>query len=408
MRTAPIRNMTGSIVWTATFVALTACTIRDHQPPIPSPPTAAATVPHTSWRPLHKGFADLSSGVYIREDDDLVVDTPFPIVLRRTYNSGDAHSRQFGMDGTHPGEWWIYGNSDPRVPWGDLILADGGRIRFTRISPGETREGAVLRHESTPTEFNGARLQWTGSMWQMTFRNGSTASFLDCHGLAKSCSLIERRDPDGHTITLARDQSGLLLRMESEGQSIAFDYDERKRIVRAYDTSHEEVAYRYDEGGRLISATRSDGTARRYAYDSRNHLMRIEEPGRIVENLFDDSGRWSHQVVKDSEVDPDPYIASAHYVVANGSVVESDFDEGDGLNVRRYNAQRYIVSETLFADSSTPVTFRYDLNPLSNASEEAAMSCTGPFGPVTREVQLTVHDDAMKARAIQADCVLRR
>jgi hypothetical protein len=152
----------------------------------------------------------------------------------------------------------------------------------------------------------------------------------------------------------------------------------------------------------------SDGTVRQYGYDSRNYLIRIEEPGRIVENRFDESGRWTHQVVKDSEDDPNPYIATAHYIVDNGSVVESDFDEGGGLEVCRYNAQRYIISETLFADSSTPVTFRYDLNPLSNASNGAVMSCSGPSGPVTRGVQLTVHDDAAKAQAIQANCVLRR
>ena len=324
--------------------------------------------PHTAWRPLHKGHADLFSGVYIREDDDLVVQTSFPIVLRRTYNSGDGHSRQFGVDATHPGEWWLYGDNDPRVPWAELILADGGRIRFTRISPGDTRDGAVLTHNSTPTEFNGALLSWTGSTWQLRLRDGSTASFMDCEGQAQTCWLIESRDPDGHTITFARDASGLLLRMESDGQSIAFDYDDHKRIIRAYDTSQNEVRYHYDDDGRLIRAGMSDGTVRRYSYDSRNHLVRIEEPGRIVENRFDESGRWAYQTVKDSENDPDPYVAIAHYVVENGVVVETDFDEGDGLEVSRYNAHGYILSETLFADSSTPVTFRYLLDSSSNVA----------------------------------------
>jgi hypothetical protein len=88
----------------------------------------------TPPRPLHKGHVDLSTGVYIREDDDLVVNTPMPIVLRRTYNSGDSRSRQFGLDAMHPGEWWIYGDGDPRIPWGDLILADGGRIHHPNLA----------------------------------------------------------------------------------------------------------------------------------------------------------------------------------------------------------------------------------------------------------------------------------
>jgi YD repeat-containing protein len=405
------------------FVALTSCASPNHPrstqapsssapvapaPVAPAPVAPAPVAPHTTWRPLHKGYADLSTGVYIREDDDLVVPTPFPIVLRRTYNSGDGHSRQFGIDATHPGEWWLHGDNDPRVPWAELILADGGRIRFTRISPGDTRDGAVLTHNSTPTEFNGALLSWTGSTWQLRLRDGSTASFMDCDGQAQMCSLIESRDPDGHTITFARDASGLLLRMESEGQSIAFDYDDQKRIIRAFATSQNEVRYDYDDAGRLIHAAMSDGTVRRYAYDSRNYLVRIEEPGRIVENRFDESGRWAYQTVKDSENDPDPYVAIARYVVENGVVVETDFDEGDGLEVSRYNAHGYIVSETLFANSSTPVTFRYLLDSSSNVASGAAMSCTSQQGPVTRDVRLTVHDDTAKALAIRANCVLRR
>src|SRR5437867_12697713 len=111
MRPFPARSANRLIVWCAMFAALTACT-NEHRwlaiPPLSSAPAAV----HASWRPLHKGHADLSTGVYVREDDDLVVNTPFPIVLRRTYNSADGHPRQFGAETTHPGEWWIYGKSD--------------------------------------------------------------------------------------------------------------------------------------------------------------------------------------------------------------------------------------------------------------------------------------------------------
>jgi hypothetical protein len=147
-----------------------------------SPPVhTAPAVPHPRWYPLHKGYADLSTGGYMREDDDLVVTTPFPIVLRRTYNSFDGQSRQFGIGTTHLGEWWIYGDDDLRTLWGDLILPTGGRIHFVRISPGSTYEDAVLRHDTTPTEFNGALLRWNGSLWEMRLRDGSVASFTHCN-----------------------------------------------------------------------------------------------------------------------------------------------------------------------------------------------------------------------------------
>ncbi len=405
---APPRHQRGRRIVCAAVLVLSACTTADHHPALPrSVSNATPPIRHDLWRPLHKGHADLSSGVYIREDDDLVINAPLPIVLRRTYNSGDQQSRHFGMDATHPGEWWIYGNGDPRVPWGELILADGGRIRFTRISPGETRVGAILRHDSTPTQFNGALLRWAGSKWEMQLADGSTASFLDCHGRPYACSLIERRDSDGHRVKYVRDSVGVLQKMESEEQSIAFEYDDHKRIARAYDTLGREVRYTYDDGGCLISVKSSNDVTREYRYDARNHLTRVQEPGRIVDNWFDDAGRWARQTVKSSEDDNDPYVATAHYVVKDGSIVEASFDEGGGLEVYKFNAHHYVTSETFYADSPHPVVFAYDVDPVTNVSHGATMSCKGPSGPVARTAQLSVHDDATKAAMIQSFCLPR-
>jgi YD repeat-containing protein len=368
--------------------------------------TSTSAVSHTPWRPLHKGGADLSTGVYIREDDDLVVKTPFPVVLRRTYNSGDGYSRQFGMNATHPGEWWIRGDSDPRVPWAELILANGGRIRFVRISPGATKAGAVLRHDATPTEFDGALLSWTGALWRMKFRDGSAAFFLDCEADPAVCALVERRDPDGHRISYVRDPSGTLLRMESDGQSIAFDYDHRKRIVRAYDSLRLEVRYSYDDRGRLVRAVASDGVVRSYEYNDHDKLVGVREPGRILRNWFDSAGRWIGQVVKNSEDDEDLYAARARYVVEDGAIVESYFDEGRGLVAYRYNADHYVVSETLAADGPAPIVITYARDAASNSVTGTTISCTGSSGPITRAVQLpSDRDEAAKMAAIRATCL---
>jgi YD repeat-containing protein len=282
------------------------------------------------------------------------------------------------------------------------------RIHFERISPGDTQEGAVLRHDSTPTEFNGALLSWTGSLWEMRFRDGSVASFLDCQKDGEVCSLIERRDSDGHRIAYVRDASGTLLRMESEGQSITFDYDDRKRIVRAYDTAQREVSYAYDDRDRLVRATESDGIVRTYEYNDHNNLVGVREPGRILQNWFDAAGRWVRQELKDSEHDDDPYVATVRYVTEGDSIVESDFDEGDGLTVHRYNPHHYIISEVLDADGLAPIAFAYNLDPVSGASNGVTMSCLGPSGPITRVVQVAVGDKGAKDILIRESCRPRR
>jgi YD repeat-containing protein len=390
----------------AAVVALATCnTVHQAKPRAPAAAVHESAVPHSPWWPVHKGHADIGNGVYIREDDDLVVNTAMPIVLRRTYNSGDRFVRPFGMATTHPGEWWLYGNGDHAVPWGELILADGGRIRFERITPGRTEDGAILRHDSTPSEFNGALLSWTGALWELRFPDGSFASF----GPPKVCVLQERRDADGHRILYVRDTSNTLLRMESDGQSIAFEYDAQKRIARAYDTTGKDVSYAYDDHGRLVRAAGSNGVVRQYEYDERNNLVAIREPGRIVRNWFDEAGRWSRQVVKADEDDRDPYVATAHYVVEGDSVVETDFDEGDGLNVLRFNEHHYVLSETIDADGAAPIAFTYDRDKITNFLKSTTLSCSAAAGPISRRVHLeSSNDDDVKDALIRENCLPRR
>jgi len=114
--------------------------------------------------------------------------------------------------------------------------------------------------------------------------------------------------------------------------------------------------------------------------------------------------------VRRSEYDDDPYVATVKYVVEGGSVVESDFEEGDGLMVYRYNAQGYIVSETLDADGPAPIVFTYDVDPISNVSHGATMSCLGPSGRVTRAVHVSPRDGDSEAKdeLIHESCLSRR
>jgi YD repeat-containing protein len=358
------------------------------------PPAVPAAPPRPAYRPLHKGYADLSTGLYFREDDDLFLNTAMPLVLRRTYNSGDGYSRQFGVNTTHNGEWWIYGDGDPRIPWGDLMLANGGRIHFKRISPGNTQADAVLRHDATPTEFNGALLSWNGSDWVMKFTDGSLAVFHDCQTKNEHCSLLERRDAQGHRIEYVRDTSQRLLRIESESQSISFEYDTSGRIARVFDSSGHVVAYSYDQRGRLVLAISSDGVIRSYAYDNHDGLIAIREPGRIVQNWFDESGHWIRQEVRRSDDDRDPYVATARYVVVDRSVVRVDFDEGDGLEIRRYNPSHYAISETFDAEGAAPATFRYDRDETTNVVRGVTLLCGRQAEAVALPVPPTVEHDA--------------
>jgi YD repeat-containing protein len=390
-----------------------ACTRSGGQIPVTTPTAApnqpaSATAPQrATYRPVHQGGIDFATALYVREDDDLFVDTSMRMVLRRTYRSRDRQSRHFGVGATHPGEWWLYGDGDPRVPWADLILADGGRIHFTRISPGNTQEGAVLRHHGTPGEFDGALLVWNGSLWEMRFRDGSLALFTDCHAKSEVCSLVERRDVQGHRIVYTRDSTGRLLSMESEGQKIAFDYDDHKRIVRAYDSSNHVMLYTYDDAGRLVRAAGSDGTVRGYTYDDRDNLIAVRDPHRIVQNWYDAADRVVRQEVRRSESDNDPYyVAKVRYTGDGESITQTEFDEGEGVRTYRFNSDRYVVSRTLQVEGRAPVTFTYDRDPTTNTLIGVTLSCLGAAGPVTRSVPSTSdRDERSQLGLMRAVCL---
>lgn len=293
--------------------------------------------------PLHKGYVDLSMGLYIREDDDLVVPAPFPLVLRRTYESGDDMARPFGLGTTHPGEWWLHGNGDPRIPWAELILANGGRVRFERVSPGHTQADAVLTHTGADP-FDGTSLRWDGSRWMMSFRDGGGAAFADCP--PNDCSVLERWDADGHRAVYHRDTDGRLLEMASGNGRIWFHYDQQRRVRAVDDTLGRHVDYTYDDRNRLVRADWSDGVVRRYAYNERNQLIGVTEPGRMVSNQFDDAGRVVAHVANFGPAVP-RYELEIAYVGQGRAIAETHVTRNDGSrSVYRFDEQHHSLSES--------------------------------------------------------------
>jgi hypothetical protein len=82
-----------------------------------------------------------------------------PITLARTYRPRDTVSRPFGIGATHSYQIYLVGNGAP-YDGTQLVLPDGGRIRYDRISPGTGVVDAVLEHTATQSQFYKSRLTW--------------------------------------------------------------------------------------------------------------------------------------------------------------------------------------------------------------------------------------------------------
>src|SRR5439155_7857915 len=101
-----------------------------------------------------------------------------PLALTRTYRPGDTVTRPFGIGTTHP--WAIFLWSNQPYQQVDLILPDGGRVHYVRISPGTGASDAILEHTATPTRFYKSRVTWNATTtggWDLTLTNGTRTGF---------------------------------------------------------------------------------------------------------------------------------------------------------------------------------------------------------------------------------------
>jgi hypothetical protein len=149
---------------------------------------------------------NVSSGIFSMTKTDLFLPDVLPIVLTRTYRPADARSRAFGRGTTHPYDMYLVMDA-PQYTWVDLLLPDGGRIHYDRIS-----SDIILEHTTTPTQFCKSRVAWNPVtlMWDLTFTDGTVWNFREGLGSTRpeQTGLIRMRDRFGNTLTAIRESTG--------------------------------------------------------------------------------------------------------------------------------------------------------------------------------------------------------
>ena len=348
--------------------------------------------------PLHKGTIDLATGLYIRINEDLVVQGSPVLALQRTYVSGHRASYEFGIGASHSGEDYLIGDSQT-FQWAALILARGTRIDFKRVTPGATQVNARFAHKETATEWSGAELSWTRTNWTLKKRDGSVLVFRAC-GKGSLCSIIQSTDPQGRTIHYRRNAAGRLQKMEAaKGRWIALHYDSQGRIERAFDSLKRDVRYKYDARGRLERATGSDGSIRRYGYTDLDELEQIEEPGTSTTNTYQD-GRCIRQANWYPE--RDPYVFEVKYQVDGRRVHRTRISESNG-NWREYawDDRKSSVSETFGRKGSEPVLVMFERDPESRRMTSLTISCRDRQGrPVRQATDVRKGEEELLKRAL--------
>jgi len=153
----------------------------------------------------------------------------------------------------------------------DLILSDGARIHYVRISPGTDYRDAVYEHTSTPSLFYKSQLKSTGYGWDLRLKDGTVYRF------GEFAPLQAIRDRYGNTLTITRDNGGygnVTQIATPNGRWMQLTYDGSNRVAQVKDNTGRTVDYTYDAGGRLWKVTDPAGGVTEYTYDPSNRLLK--------------------------------------------------------------------------------------------------------------------------------------
>ena len=315
---------------------------------------------------------DLATGLFVLSKTDLYLPDTMPIVLRRTYRPGDNTSRAFGIGSTHPYEMFLWSVNNYQEL--DLILPDGGRIHYVRISPGTSWTDAVYEHTTTPSAFYKSRVSWNGTGWDLKLKDGTLYVFPEFAPL----KIIRDRYGNQITITRTNGNNGNVTQLTSpNGRRVQFMYDASNRVTQAMDNVGRTVNYTYDAGGRLATVTDPKGGVTQYTYDPSNRMLTIRDARNIVflTNQYDTSGRVTLQTQADGST-----YQFAYTVNGSGKITQTDVTDPRG-KVRRvaFNTAGFLVSDTKALGLSEQQTLTFE----RQAGTNLVLSTTDPMGRKT-------------------------
>jgi RHS repeat-associated protein len=317
----------------------------------PSPPTDG-DAPNCCPANTDGDPVGLATGLFTLEQTDLDIPDTLPVAVTRTYRSRDQEIRAFGPGTTHPYAMFLY--SEHQYSEADLVLPDGAKLHYVRLSPGTGWTDAVFAHQetattsATPTQFYKSTMIWNGNGWNVTLKDGTVYVF------GENAPLQAIRDRFGNQITIAHSngQSGNVTQVTSpNGRWIAFTYDTSNRVTQVKDNIGRTVGYQYDSNGNLWKVTDPMGQIIEYTYDAEHNMTSVKNRNGVVyvTNQYTtpaDAPTPPGWVKKQTFVDTGFY-AFAYTFGSNGKVTQTDVTDPIGA-VRRvtFNANGYVLQDT--------------------------------------------------------------
>jgi len=226
---------------------------------------------------------DLSTGIFMLTETDMVIPGRIPMVVTRSYRSGDVAVGPFGR-----GTTMSYDDILPLTAPGVLTYVYRGSARTQFFLQGD---GSYVNN--TVPAFRGARITInpTTGIRTLRHRNGSAIDF-DTGGL-----MVAVRDRNGNQITISR-SFGLKATRVTDPVNRSLNFTKSGDLETSLtDPLGRTVTYQYDGAARLIKVTKPDGSATQYTYDAAHRMTSITDGRGItyLKNSYDVNSRVCQQ-----------------------------------------------------------------------------------------------------------------
>jgi len=348
----------------------------------PKPPGASCTYAPNNPNPSTGGDPiNLSTGEFFETVTDLKLPDVIPIELSRTYISNNYFSGSFGVGSTDNFDMYLIGDMFPYT-YQELIVPDGSRIRFDRISSGTSWTDAVYAATSSQCDYYGSRLTWdsTAGDWLLTLKDGTRISFPEASGATNGFCQAPTQIVDryGNTVTLTRTANARnsptgcnLTQIKSpNGRYINLTHDSSGRITQAQDNAGRTVTYTYTSAGELQTVTDPNGGVTTYGYNTLHQMTTVIDPrgnvtmtnqydssnlGLVLQQTLADGSTWLFNGWPgDLAVAGGDFFSDAGSSDADAPIVASGCWGANGFN--RYNSSCLEGYTTLASSNTVTIT----------------------------------------------------
>jgi hypothetical protein len=354
---------------------------------------------------------DVETGIYYRTYLDLFIDDSIPIRFERTQRNQDTRSRSFGIGASTSYDMFIIGDVN-RFSWVALVLADGGQIRYARISPGTSYSDGVFEDQATPGKFLGSRISWNRwhGDWTVALKDGTEFIVQGCNANSKpgQCAVTEMKNKSGARLKIGRDGDGNILRITSPHEHfVSVTNDSAGRIAHVEDDAKHWVSYEYNPAGALVKSCNWRGDTQDFRYDAQFNMARVDESGTdrhgpyrfTIINAFDQQNRFAAQMMDSGG------FTSAEYITnESGKMIQVNVGSAEGLS-------RYFFSESGYEASQefTPIkgwgwTYELVRDQASNAPTTLTVHCHTQTITLPIQPGVSLGDSGDRLDSISAAC----